>query len=129
MSKAILLLLACLVAAPALAQETLKPGDLISGRLRFFRHQHPNGTWIDVYQIAADRPRHFAEADEFCDPAKPPATFHLVAMNDKEKKRRLDRLLGKTVTVVGEAFSCSETAWHVGDAVVFKWHFPARGKR
>jgi len=26
------------------AQETLKQGDTISWRLRFFRHQHPNGT-------------------------------------------------------------------------------------
>src|SRR5512143_3845935 len=49
------------------AQEALKPGDKISGKLRFFRHQHPNGTWINVYQITADNPRKLAEADEFCD--------------------------------------------------------------
>jgi hypothetical protein len=129
MRKVTLALLACLVAIPSLAQETLKPGDLISGRLRFFRQQHPNGTWINVYQITADHPRKFAQADDFCDPEKPPVTFHLVVMDDKEKKRRLDRLLGKTVSVVGDAFSCSQTAWHVGDAVVFKWHFPDGDRR
>lgn len=114
---------------PSRAQETLKPGDTISGRLRFFKHQHPNGTWINVYQIASDHPRKFVKADEFCDPDKPPKTFHLVVMDDKAKARRLDRFIGKTVAVVGESFFCSETAWHVGDAVVFKWHFAEPTKR
>jgi hypothetical protein len=115
--------------APSFAQETLKPGDTISGRLRFFKHQHSNGTWINVYQIAADNPRKFAKADEFCDPDKPPKTFHLIVMDDKAKKARLDRLLGKTVTVVAEDFFCSETAWHIGDAVVGLWHFAEPAKR
>ena len=68
MRNVALALLTCLLVVPSLAQEVLKPGDLIGGRLRFFRHQHPNGTWIDVYQIVTDHPRKFAEADEFCDP-------------------------------------------------------------
>ena len=115
--------LALATVAPTVAQEALKPGDAISGRLRFFRQQHPNGTWINVYQIRSDNPRTFAKADEFCDPDTPPKTFHLVVMDDKAKKARLDKLLGKTVTVVADDFSCSETAWHVGDAVVFQWRF------
>ena len=121
--------LALAAVAPSIAQETLKPGDTISGKLRFFRHQHPNGTWINVYQLTSDNPRKFAEKDEFCDDKEPPKTFHLVVMDDRAKKARLDRLLGKTVAVVGESFFCSETAWHVGDAVVFKWHFAEPTKR
>jgi hypothetical protein len=116
-------LIAIALTGVAQAQETLKPGDTISGRLRFFRQQHPNGTWISVYQINSDNPRKFAEADEFCDPNTPPKTFHLVVMGDKAKKARLDKLLGKTAAVVAEDLACSETAWHVGDAVVFQWHF------
>ena len=112
----------------AQAQEGLKPGDAISGRLRFFKQQHPNGTWISVYQIKSDNPRKFAAKDEFCDPDTPPKTFHLVVMDDKAKKARLDKLLGKIVSVVAEDFSCSETAWHVGDAVVFQWHFAEPAK-
>jgi hypothetical protein len=46
-------------------------------------------------------------------------------MDDKAKTARLDRLLGKKVSVVGDHFFCSETAWHVGDAVVTQWHFPS----
>ena len=52
MRRLVLALLAFLLTAPALAQETLKPGDTISGQLRVFQHHHPNGTWINVYQIA-----------------------------------------------------------------------------
>jgi len=129
MRRAVLALLVCLIAAPSLAQETLKPGDTISGKLRFFQHQHPNGTWINVYQLTADNPRKFAKDDEFCDPDKPPKTFHLLVMNDKAKKKQLDRLLGKAVTVVAEDFFCSQTAWHIGDAVVIKWHFTEPAKR
>jgi transcription termination factor Rho len=116
-------------AAPCAAQDTLKQGDTISGKLRFFQHQHPNGTWINVYQLTADNPKKFADKDEFCDDAVPPKTFHLVVMDDKAKKKQLDKMLGKTIAVVADAFSCSETAWHVGDAVVFQWHFIAPEKR
>jgi len=41
-------LLTSVIAAPAIAEDLLKPGDTISGRLRFFQHQHPNGTWINT---------------------------------------------------------------------------------
>lgn len=118
-----------LVLGAADAQEGLKPGDTISGPVRFFKHQHPNGTWINVYQMTSDSPRKFAAKDEFCDETAPPKTFHLVVMDDKAKKARLDRLLGKKISVVAESFSCSETAWHVGDAVVFQWHFAEPAKR
>jgi hypothetical protein len=117
------------LASPCAAQDTLKRGDTISGKLRFFQHQHPNGTWINVYQITADHPKKFAAEDEFCDADKPPKTFHLVVMNDKAKKKHLDKMLGKTIAVVADAFSCSETAWHVGDAVVFQWRFAESAKR
>jgi hypothetical protein len=116
------------MAVPCAAQDTLKPGDTISGKLRFFRHQHPNGTWINVYQVTAESPKKFAAADEFCDPDKPPKTFHLLVMNDKAKKKRLDKLLSKTIAVVADDFFCSQTAWHIGDAVVVKWRF-AESKR
>jgi hypothetical protein len=114
-------LISFVLAGAAQAEDMLKPGDIISGRLRFFRHQHPNGTWVNVYQITSDNPRKFAKEDDFCDPKIPPKTFHLLVMDDKAKKARLDKLLGKTVVVVAEDFFCSETAWHIGDAVVSQW--------
>jgi hypothetical protein len=119
------LMVFALAGPPAVADDLLHPGDTITGKLRFFEHQHPNGTWIPVYQIASDHPRKFAAEDEFCGD-DPPVTFHLVVMNDKAKKRVLDKLLGKRISVVLDSFFCPETAWHVGDAVSFEWHLPQR---
>jgi hypothetical protein len=115
-------------ASSGLADDLLRPGDTITGKLRFFKHQHPNGTWIPVYQIPSDHPKKFAADDEFCDD-KPPVTFHLFVTNDAAKKRSLDRLLGKRIGVALDSFFCSETAWHVGDAVATQWHFAEPPKR
>jgi hypothetical protein len=117
-------LMLALASQPAVPDDLLRAGDTISGKLRFFKQRHPNGTtWIPIYQIRSDQPRKLAAKDEFCgDDA--PVTFHLVVMNDKAKKRALDKLVGKRISVVLDSFFCSETAWHVGDAVSFEWHLP-----
>jgi len=130
MRRAIALLVLFGLFGSASAQNLLKSGDTISGPVRFFKIQHPNGTtWINVYQMTSDNPRKFAADDEFCDDKVPPKTFHLVVMDDKSKKAQLDRLLGKKISIVAEIFFCSQTAWHVGDAVVTKWHFAEPAKR
>jgi len=97
------LLLGFGAASSASADDLLRPGDTITGKLRFFQHQLFNGTWFPVYQIASD--------------------------HDAAKKRSLDRLLGKRIGVVLDSFFCSETAWHVGDAVATQWHFAEPPKR
>jgi len=111
-----------LLALPAQAQDLLKPGDTISGKLRLVKTTHPSGTVINAYQIVSDHPRKFAKADDFCGDA-PPHTFHLVAMDDKAKAAKLKKLLGRKITVILDDFFCSQTAWHIGDAVSFAWHF------
>ena len=122
--SALLTGLALLAAAlPSQAQETLKQGDVISGRLRLVKTKHFNGTPVSAYQIVADTPRHFATKDEFCDDDAPPKTFHLFVMDDKATASRLKSQIGKKLAVVGEEFFCSQTAWHIGDAVVIKWRF------
>ena len=123
MRKQALTLFVFLLAAPAPAQDTLKPGDTLSGKLRVVKTRHPNGTPITAYQIVVDHPKNFAKEDDFCYPKNPPVTFHLVVLDDKAKLVLLKRKLGKSVKVVAEDLMCSETAWHVGDAVVFQWHF------
>lgn len=120
----ILLLLATLLLLAPLghAQDLLKPGETISGKLRLVKTVHPSGTHLNAYQIVSDNPRRFAQTDEFCGD-DPPRTFHLVAMNDKAKTAQLRKLLGRKIKVVLDDFFCSETAWHIGDAVSFAWHF------
>jgi hypothetical protein len=115
-----------LSAGVSLTQETLKQGDVISGRLRLVKTRHPNGTPLTAFQIVVDRPKELAAKDEFCD--GPPKTFHLVVMDDKPKEAMLKKLLGKKIDVVLESFFCSETAWHIGDAVSFKWRLAEPAK-
>jgi hypothetical protein len=112
-------MLAAFTSEAAFAQEAIKAGDILTGRLRLVRTRHPNGTRIDAYQIVSV-PRMMPADDDFCEAGKGVTTFHLFAMKDAEK-RQLQPLLGKTITVKADALFCSETAWHIGDVAVPQW--------
>jgi hypothetical protein len=103
----------------AQAQQAIKAGDMLTGKLRLVRTRHPNGTKIDAYQIVST-PRMMPADDDFCEAGKGVTTFHLFAMKDTEK-RQLQPLLGKTIAVKADALFCSETAWHIGDVAVPQW--------
>ena len=104
---------------PAVAQEAIKDGGVLTGTLRLVRTRHPNGTKIEAYQIVSV-PRAMPAGDDFCDYAKGATTFHLFTMNDAARKQ-LQPLLGKTISVQAVAPFCSETAWHIGDVAVPEW--------
>jgi len=108
-----------LFVSSARAQQAIKAGDTLTGKLRLVRTRHPNGTKIDAYQIVSV-PRVMPADDDFCEAGKGVTIFHLFAMKDTEK-RQLQPLLGKTITVKADALFCSETAWHVGDVAVPQW--------
>jgi len=101
------------------AQQAIKAGDVLTGTLRLVNTSHPNGTKIQAYQIVS-APRMMPADDDFCDDKNGATTFHLVTMQDAQKKQ-LKPLLGKTISVKAIALHCSETAWHIGDAVVGEW--------
>ena len=103
----------------AQAQEAIKAGDVLTGTLRLVNTRHPNGTRIQAYQIVS-APRMMPADDEFCVDKNGATTFHLVTMKDA-LKRQLKPLLGKKISVKAISLFCSETAWHIGDAVVFEW--------
>jgi hypothetical protein len=105
--------------APALAQEPIKEGGVLTGKLRLVATRHPNGTKLEAHQIVSD-PRTMPSGDEFCDYDKGATTFHLFAMTDAAKKQ-LQPLLGRTISVKANALFCSETAWHIGDVAVPDW--------
>ncbi len=121
-----LLIAVALSSGPASAQDSkqeyLKHGDVIHGLVRVVNAKHPNGTPIVAYQIVSDAPRAFAQKDGFCK-AAPPKTFHLVETDNKAKTIRLKRSVGKKIDIVADEFMCSQTAWHIGDAVATKWRF------
>jgi len=108
----------CLI-QPAVAQEAIKAGGVLTGKLRLVQTRHPNGTKIEAYQIVS-APRAMPAGDDFCDYDKGATTFHLFTFTAAVRKQ-LQPLLGKTVAVRADALFCSETAWHIGDAAVPQW--------
>jgi hypothetical protein len=108
----------CLCTA-AEAQQPIKDGDVLTGTLHLVRTRHDNGTKIEAYQIVSE-PRKMPANDDFCDDDKGATTFHLFAMTDDARKQLKPRL-GKSISVRAVKLFCSQTAWHIGDAVVPEW--------
>jgi hypothetical protein len=94
---------------------TLGDGDVIRGQLGIVKTKHPNGTRIEAFQIVNDA-GYFLKEDEDCDARVPLRKFHVVP-RDGQTKTRLQRSLGKVVSIRGRQFYCAHTAWHIGDAV------------
>lgn len=101
------------------AQQPIKQGDTLTGKLRLVAARHPNGTKIEAWQIVSE-PRMMPADDDFCDYKKGATTFHLFTMTDALRKQ-LKPLIGKLISVKAVALFCSETAWHVGDVAVPQW--------
>ena len=108
-----------LIGASAKAQQPIKEGDTLTGKLRLVQTRHPNGTRLEAYQIVSE-PRMMPANDDFCDYDKGATTFHLFTMT-KAAKKQLKPLIGKQVSVKATALFCSETAWHIGDVAVPEW--------
>ena len=110
---------AVLLTSAAVAQQPIKQGDALTGKLRLVATRHSNGTKLEAYQIVS-LPRMMPAGDDFCDYTKGATTFHLFTMTDAARKQ-LKPLLGKTISVRAVALFCSETAWHIGDVAVSEW--------
>jgi hypothetical protein len=59
------------------AQQPVKEGDTLTGKLRRVAARHPNGTGIEAWQIVS-RPRMMPANDDFCDYKNGATTFHLL---------------------------------------------------
>jgi hypothetical protein len=101
------------------AQQPIKQGDILTGKLRLVATRHPNGTKLEAYQIVSAA-RMMPPNDDFCDTTRGATTFHLFTMTDAARKQ-LKPLLGKVISVKTNALFCSETAWHIGDVAVPDW--------
>ena len=114
-------LLAC---TPATAQQAIREGDTLTGKLRLVATRHPNGTKLEAWQIVSV-PRAMPADDEFSTAENGATTFHLFAMTDAARKQLKPRL-GKSISVKAVRLFCAQTAWHIGDVAVPEWTLQAK---
>ena len=118
--RAALFLAVVIVAAPDMAsaqqREVLRDGAVVRGTLRVVKTKHPNGTPIRALQLVSAG-NYFLNDDEFCEKDVALKKLHIVA-KDRDTTKRLERSLGKMLSIKGRQFYCAHTAWHIGDAVV-----------
>lgn len=107
------------VQADAEAQQTLKPGDVLSGKLNAMRSR-AKGKRVNTFQMTSEQPRKLPGADGLCNLETGPETFQIVTHNDDEAKQ-LKGLIGKTVSIKVSEMSCAQVAGQMSDAIVTKW--------
>ena len=117
-------LAALAICTVAEAQQPIKEGDILTGKLRLVRTRHDNGSRIEAYQIVS-APRAMSADDDFCTAENGVTTFHLFTMTDVARKQLKPRL-GKTISVRAVRLFCSQTAWHIGDVAVPEWTLQGR---
>lgn len=100
------------------AQQALKPGDVLSGKLNAMRSR-AKGKRVNTFQMVSE-PRKLPGADGLCSLETGPETFQLVTHNDDEAKQ-LKGLIGKTVSIKVSEMSCAQAAGQMSDAIVTKW--------
>lgn len=104
--------------ADAAAQQALKPGDVLSGKLNAMRSR-AKGKRVNTFQMVSE-PRKLPGADGLCNLETGPETFQIVTHSDDEAKQ-LKGLIGKTVSIKVSEMSCAQVAGQMSDAIVTKW--------
>lgn len=100
------------------AQQVLKPGDVLSGKLNAMRSR-AKGKRVNTFQMTSE-PRKLPGADGLCNLETGPETFQIVTHSDDEAKQ-LKGLIGKTVSIKVSEMSCAQVAGQMSDAIVTKW--------
>lgn len=100
------------------AQQVLKPGDVLSGKLNAMRSR-AKGKRVNTFQMTSE-PRKLPGADGLCNLETGPETFQIVTHSDDEAKQ-LKGLIGKTVSIKVGEMSCAQVAGQMSDAIVTKW--------
>jgi hypothetical protein len=125
MMKIFAFVLVALTAIPAVATAGCGgPGNEITGILRIFQGQHPNGTQVEVMQIATEKP--FLALSVNGDACISASAIHIIPA-DPETETALRAMAGQPVTVVSDDVFEAHTAWHFGDAVAMGATFPTAG--
>jgi hypothetical protein len=119
LSGAAVLAMALVGSTDASAQQAIKNGDILSGKLNAMRIRAAKGKRVSTFQIVS-QPRRLPGPGGLCNLETGPETFQLVTSSDAEMTE-LKRLAGKDISVKVSEVACANEAGQMSEAVVTKW--------
>jgi hypothetical protein len=105
-------------ACDAQAQQVMRKGDVLSGKLNAMRVR-VNGKHVRTFQLVSS-PRRLPPPNGLCGLVTGPETFQIVTKDDAQAAQ-LKKYNGKEIAVKVEDVACAEQAGQYSDAIVSKW--------
>jgi hypothetical protein len=108
-----------LAGAPdAQAQQAIKNGDVLTGRLNAMRSR-ANGKRVSIFQVVSE-PHRLPPPNGLCNLETGPETFQIVTNNNAEAAQ-LKGFVRKEISLKVDEVVCAQEAGQMSEAVVTKW--------
>ena len=105
-------------AVDAQAQQAIKNGDVLSGKLNAMRSR-AKGKRVNTYQLVSE-PHRLPPPNGLCNLETGPETFQIVTNNDAQAAQ-LKGFIGKQISLKVDEVVCAQEADQMSEAVVTKW--------
>ena len=102
----------------AQAQQAIKNGDVLSGKLNAMRSR-ANGKRINTFQLVSE-PHRLPPPNGLCNLETGPETFQIVT-NNEAQAAQLKAFIGKEISLKVDEVACAQEAGQLSEAVVTKW--------
>jgi hypothetical protein len=100
------------------AQQAIKNGDVLSGKLNAMRSR-AKGKRVNTYQLVSE-PHRLPQPNGLCNLETGPETFQIVTNNDAQAAQ-LKGFVGKEISLKVDEVACAQEAGQMSEAVVTKW--------
>jgi hypothetical protein len=105
------------------AQQAIRNGDILTGKLNAMRSR-ARGKRVSTFQLVS-QPHRLPPPNGLCGLETGPETFQIVTSNDAEAAQ-LKGFVGKQVSVKIDEVACAQEAGQMSEAVVTKWSVVTR---
>ena len=102
----------------AQAQQAIKNGDVLSGKLSAMRSR-ANGKRVNTFQLVSE-PHRLPPPNGLCNLETGPETFQIVTSNEAQAAQ-LKAFIGKEISLKVDEVACAQEAGQLSEAVVTKW--------
>ncbi len=105
-------------AVDAQAQQAIKNGDVLTGKLNAMRSR-ASGKRVNTFQLVSE-PHRLPPPNGLCNLETGPETFQIVTNNNAEAAQ-LKGFVGKEISLKVDEVACAQEAGQMSEAVVTKW--------